>query len=100
MRSYRSGLAEFAEAEKVIERQHGQEALAVRANELGEVDRLWLTAVRIESAASARSLLEAMRKLQLAYGAVEDAVQQPLSRAAFEVSPTSPLGLAGKENKP
>ncbi len=100
--TYRASLAEYAETEKQNELQRNQESLTLRAKELGEIDRLWLTAVRLQGAAAARIRIEASRKMQLALGAVEDAVQQPLRRGAlmYEITPVSPRRSPGKENQP
>ncbi len=102
LRAYRADLSELTEAEKLIERQSDQVAMTVRAVELGEVDGPTLTAARIDRVIAEATRLAALRKLQLAYGAVEDAVQQPLRRGPFsvEVSPAFPRGGREKENQP
>jgi cobalt-zinc-cadmium efflux system outer membrane protein len=77
---YHGGLAEFAEADQRLMRiQQVREAAMRRAVEAGEEDRLALAGVQVESAVAARARLEAMRRVQSALGALEDAVQQPLA---------------------
>jgi outer membrane protein TolC len=76
---YNGGLAEFAEAnQRLVHFQQVREAAIRRAVEAGEEDRLALVGVRIESVVAERMRLEAVRRLQSALGALEDAVQQSL----------------------
>jgi outer membrane protein TolC len=80
---YRGGLAEFADAsERLARTQQEREAALRRAVDAGEEDRLALASVRVESAVAARARLDAMRRVQIALGALEDAVQQPLDPGA------------------
>lgn len=53
-------------------------AATQRAVDAGEEDRLALSSVRIEGAVAARARLNALRRVQSALGALDDAVQQPL----------------------
>lgn len=76
---YRGGLAELADAEQRLMRiQAVREAAMRRAVAAGEEDRLALVGVQLEAAVAARARLEAVRRVQSALGAIEDAVQQPL----------------------
>ncbi len=76
---YNGALAEYADAEqRLIQIQQTREAAMRRAVQAGEEDRLALAGVRMESAVAARARLDAMRRAQSAFGALEDAVQQPL----------------------
>ncbi len=76
---YRGSLAELADAEgRLVNLQQVREAAMRRAVAAGEEDRLALTGVRLEAAAAARARLDAVRRVQSAFGALEDAVQQPL----------------------
>jgi len=76
---YRGGLAELADASERLGRiQQVREAAMRRAVEAGEEDRLALAGVRLESAVTARARLDAVRRVQSALGALEDAVEQPL----------------------
>jgi outer membrane protein TolC len=76
---YRGGLAELADAEERLARiQQVREAAIRRAVEAGEEDRLALVGVRVESAVAARARLDALRRVQSALGAMEDAVQHSL----------------------
>lgn len=77
---YHGGLAQFAEADQRLMRiQQVREAAMRRAVEAGEDDRLALAGVQVEGAVAALARLEAMRRVQSALGALEDAVQQPLT---------------------
>ena len=76
---YNGALAEYTDAEqRLIQIQQTREAAMRRAVQAGEEDRLALAGVRMESAVAARARLDAMRRAQSAFGALEDAVQQPL----------------------
>jgi outer membrane protein TolC len=86
---YRAVLAELAEAEATLGTLNVRERTTRRAIEVGEADRPALLAVRVERAAAARARLDALRKVQVALGELEDAVQQPLDP---EISlPETPL---------
>ena len=58
--------------------QQVREAAMRRAVAAGEEDRLALVGVQLEGAVSSRARLDALRRVQSALGALEDAVQQPL----------------------
>lgn len=76
---YSGALAEFADAEqRLVKIQQAREAATERAVRAGEEDRLALAGVRVESAVAARVRLDALRRVQSALGALEDAVQQSL----------------------
>ncbi|MGD0497048.1 MAG: TolC family protein [Bryobacteraceae bacterium] len=85
---YHGGLAELAGAvERLTRIQRERETAMRRAVEAGEEDRLALAEVRLESAVAARARLEAMRRVQNALGALEDAVQQPLEAGSSLPNP-------------
>lgn len=76
---YRAALAEVEESERrLLVLQRERERAVRRAVEVGEKDRLAWAGVQVESAALARTRLEALAKAQAALGALEDAVQRPL----------------------
>lgn len=76
---YNGALAELADAEqRLVWIQQTREAATERAVRAGEEDRLTLALVRVESAVAARARLDALRRVQSALGALEDAVQQSL----------------------
>lgn len=76
---YQGSLAELAEADqRLIEIQQVREAAMRRAVVAGEEDRLALAGVRVEGAVAAHARLDALRRVQSALGALEDAVEQPL----------------------
>lgn len=79
---YRGALAELHEVESSLsEIQHRTEKLTQRAVELGESDRLALTSVQLQRIIISRARLDALRRTQTALGALEDAVQRPLTAA-------------------
>ncbi|MDQ6631977.1 MAG: hypothetical protein M3Y82_09500, partial [Verrucomicrobiota bacterium] len=59
--------------------QKRAEKSAQRALEIGETDRAALASVQVQSSILGRARLEALHKSQIALGALEDAVQRPLS---------------------
>ena len=79
--SYKTALAQLREADtglntvqQILERQA---ALSVQR---GEEDRVFLTGVQIQAAITARAHLDALHNTQLALGALENAIQRPLSQ--------------------
>lgn len=85
---YHAALAELAEAgTRLVTLQQRREKAARRALEIGEADRLTLTGIRVQGALAARARLEALRKAQAGLGALEDALQHPLTQAAMPVLP-------------
>ncbi len=79
---YQGALAELREVETSLsEIQHRTEKLTQRAVELGESDRLALTSVQLQRIIVSRARLDALRRAQTALGALEDAVQRPLTAA-------------------
>ncbi len=77
--SYRGSLAELTDAdERLMRIQQVREAAMRRAVAAGEEDRLALVGVQVEAAVAARARLDALRRVQNALGALEDAAQQPL----------------------
>jgi outer membrane protein TolC len=78
--SYQGSLAEFADADqRLIRIQQVREAAMRRAVAAGEEDRLALLGVQLEAAVASRARVDALRRVQSALGALEDAVQQPLA---------------------
>ena len=79
---YQGALAELHEVEgSLSEIQQRTEKLTQRAVELGESDRLALTSVQLQRIIVSRARLDALRRAQTALGALEDAVQRPLTVA-------------------
>jgi len=90
---YRTALAELREVEtSLTELQDRIERFTRRAVELGEADRLALASVQLQRIIVGRARLEALRHAQTALGALEDAVQRPLSPAMPlpDISRTNP----------
>ncbi len=93
---YNGARAELAESEQRLTRiQQVREAAMRRAVQAGEEDRLALNGIRIEGVVAARARLDALRRVESALGALEDAVQQSLE-------PRPPLAdvLSKREKKP
>ena len=100
---YRTALAEFDEADRrLVQLQQGKEESVRRALAAGEEDRLALAGARVESAVAARVRLDVLERAQAAFGALEDAVQQPLATGAAlpAVTMKSPRGTTGKGDLP
>ncbi len=100
---YRAALAEFSEADRRLAQLQGEKEESVRrAFAAGEQDRLALAGARVESAVAARLRLGALERVQAAFGALEDAVQQPLSPGSVlpAVTPKSPREITGKVGMP
>ncbi len=77
---YQGALAELADAGKRLAGiQQVREGAMRRAVAAGEEDRFALAGVQVEGAVAARARLDAMRRVQSALGALEDAVQQRLT---------------------
>lgn len=76
---YDGALAELSDAEqRLIQIQQVRKGAMLRAVRAGEEDQVALSGVRLEGAVAARARLDALRRVQSALGALEDAVQQPL----------------------
>ena len=76
---YTGALAELTDAnQRLIQIQQVREAAMLRAVRAGEEDQLALAGVRLERAVASRARLGALRRVESALGALEDAVQQPL----------------------
>ncbi|HYM13472.1 MAG TPA: TolC family protein, partial [Bryobacterales bacterium] len=76
---YRSARAELSVAgSQVLDLQQAREAAAQRAFAAGEIDRLALDGMRVQTAVAERARLTALAQAQAALGALEQAVQQPL----------------------
>jgi outer membrane protein TolC len=77
-RRYGGTVATLGQAEEALRLLIGRERALERALEAGEADRLALVGTRVERALAARARLDALRDAQVALGALEDAVWQPL----------------------
>lgn len=76
---YNGARTELTDADRTLSAiQTTRMAATQRAVDAGEEDRLALSSVRIEGAVAARARLDAIRRLQNALSALDDAVQQPL----------------------
>lgn len=85
---YRAALDEWREAStRLVSVQRDREEAARRALAAGEGDRLGLTTVRLQTVTAARARLDALIRVQVALGALEDAMQQPLAAAQNFSSP-------------
>jgi outer membrane protein TolC len=91
---YVGAAAELAEADMLIVSLRDQQARVVRLVEAGAEDALALAGVRVQVAMVARARLDAVRKLQEALGALEDALQRPVD--AVEPPPELPPADPGE----
>ena len=95
---YRAAERELAEGGQTLTRlQSAQVQFAQRAVQLGESDRLALNSALLQSTAAARARLDALRRVQVALGALEDALQRPLAPAVTlpqltSIHPQAPIG--------
>lgn len=97
---YRAAERELAEASQSLTSLHSSQVqFARRALALGESDRLALNSALLQSTAAASARLDALRRVQVALGALEDALQRPLDPAVTLPQLTSihPHTQAGKE---
>ena len=79
---YNGGLEELTTVEqRLVDIQQTRISAAERAFQAGEEDRLALASVRIEAVIAARARLDALRRVQVAFGALQDSVQQSLDPA-------------------
>ena len=77
---FHSALAEWNDANALLKTvQSRAEEMARRAVTLGESDRVSSLNVQLQGASLARARLDSLRKVHVAIGALEDAVQRPVS---------------------
>jgi cobalt-zinc-cadmium efflux system outer membrane protein len=97
---YRAALAEWRDAnDRLVVVQRDREDAARRALEAGDGDRLSLATVRLQTATAARARLDAFSRAQIALGALEDAMQQPLEAALTVADPTRVSPRKGVESR-
>ena len=96
--SYRSALQELAESARLAALAGTLEKNVRRGLELGQNDRLEVAESSAQSAMARRAWTEALLKSQLALGALEDELQQPLDPSAIlpPVTSTNPRDLTRK----
>jgi cobalt-zinc-cadmium efflux system outer membrane protein len=81
--SYKTALAQLADVDAGLNTvQQNLERQAKGSVQSGEEDRIFLTAVQIQAAITARAHLDALHNTQLALGALENAIQRPLTQQA------------------
>lgn len=76
---YCGAMAECDEANELVSLLQNQQRAAEHAVEVGESDKLALAGIRVQTAVAFRARLDTLRKVQTAVGALEDAVQRPLT---------------------
>jgi len=81
---------------RVLVIQRDREAAARRALEAGEGDRLGVATARLETITASRTEVEALTRAITALGAVEDAMQQPLTAALEIGDPPRGVSAAGR----
>ena len=84
---YQSALHNRDKQEKLLQAQKQRTALTVSQFEAGYIDRLELTAVRLEEALASQSLLESSIQVESARYALEDALQKPLDMIELPALP-------------
>lgn len=96
---YEGAMAELAEAQRLAAVQDSRLQAARRSVELGQEDALALASAQVQSAVTARSNLNALRKAQATLGELEDAVQRPLEEGQSMpgVPTTSPRDEGGRK---
>jgi outer membrane protein TolC len=94
---YRSALRELSQAQATLDLSRQRADTTERQLSAGEVDRLALASVRLETASADRDRLTAVRRAQTALGALEDAVQHPLpsDRSMPQPGTTNPRDKKG-----
>ncbi len=85
---YRQALARVGAASAVIEMQTTQVEAARRSFNAGEIDRVALRTAELELAAAQLARADAVAQAQQGLGALEDAVEQPLTN---ETMPSVPM---------
>ena len=102
MARLRSTHRELEEAEQLLTLSESAMRATQRAVEVGQEDQLALVGRQVETVVAVRARLAALRKVQAALGALEDAVERPLAPAdaAPDVTPWSPRGTKQEEEAP
>jgi len=75
---YRSALEQFEETSALLIQLERQERFLKRAVDVGDEDTLSLADIRVQRAVSERANLDALRRVQVALGGLEDVLQVPL----------------------
>ena len=75
---YRSALREWNQAQTSLDLTLQREQAGTRMLNAGEIDRLALVTLRLETVTVTRDRIGALRRVHTALGALEDAVQHPL----------------------
>lgn len=91
---YKIALIQYHEAnERLLVLEQQQERRTERAVQLGSEDQLTLTDARVEKAVAQRARADALQRAWLAYAALENSVQVPLSKIRI-VSADKPQAIA------
>lgn len=85
--SYRAARATLDEADRAIQLQSGQIAIAKQGATAGETDQLVPVGAELQGAIGASTRIQVLQQVQTALGALEDAVERPLG---LESMPTLP----------
>lgn len=84
---YRHALTKLSDANSVLELQRGQTEAARRSFNAGQIDRVALRSAELELAASELAAADTLAQVQQALGALEDAIEQPLTNTAMPQVP-------------
>ncbi|HYS53050.1 MAG TPA: TolC family protein [Thermoanaerobaculia bacterium] len=84
---YRQALAKVEETASILSLQRAQLDAAQRSFNAGQIDRVALRTAELEFAAAELARTDAVAQAQQALGALEDAIEQPLSGTALPAAP-------------
>jgi cobalt-zinc-cadmium efflux system outer membrane protein len=99
---YRAARRELTEAGATLAIEQEREASTRVALRVGTADRLALTTMRLQTVLAERARLNALNRTQVALGALEDAVERPLSPEAplLQLTPSNPRPNNHQERQP
>jgi outer membrane protein TolC len=84
---YQQALAKLTETSAVVQMQRSQAEAAGRSFNAGEIDRVALRTTELELATAELARADAVAQAQQALGALEDAIEQPLTNAPLPPVP-------------
>jgi cobalt-zinc-cadmium efflux system outer membrane protein len=84
---YTAAYATLYEASQSVVQLQQQQESARRMLQAGETEQLTLTAAQLQTSVAERARLDAIHQVQLFLGAIEDALQQPISPATTQALP-------------
>lgn len=88
--AYRAARATLNEADRAIQLQSGQIAIAKQGAASGETDQLVPVGAELQGAIAASTRIQVLQQVQTALGALEDAVERPLGPESMPALPKRP----------